>query len=136
MSTQWRFGKLESKFQILIMLTSPESLLFLLTNTSLVPTSHGVSNKRLRIKQSSCLLTGFYNKMILSFIGIKILQCLNTLSSEKSSLTLWAINTSSFILKILPILLTLLNAHLLASLKMFTARQILINLKFTTKLIT
>lgn len=71
--------------------------------------------------------------MILSFIGIRNHHCLSTLSSEKNNSSGWAMNSSSFTLKIQPTPLTFLNADLQLSAKIFTADKIHINHTSTTK---
>lgn len=72
--------------------------------------------------------------MTLSSIGIKNHHFSNTLSLENNSTNGWVTNSSSFIHKMPPTPLILLNADLLLLVKTFTADKIHINHTSITKL--
>ena len=93
------------------------------------------SEKKLITKLYNFLHIGSYNKMTLSFTGIRNHHCSSTLSSENNSSNGWAMNSSLFTLKIQPTPLTFLNADLQLSAKIFTADKTHINRISTTKLI-
>lgn len=74
--------------------------------------------------------------MTLSFTGIKNHHFSNTLSLENNSTNGWVTNSSSFIHKMPPTPLILLNADLLLLVKTFTADKIHVNHTSITKLTT